>query len=124
MNESYVEAFGALAGSLVDETAAFALEFAQGVGNTVFHCEGYMLDAAAAAVVGDELGDGAVFGGAFQKLNLGLTDLEERGAYFLVGYFFDGEALEAEHVLVEGDCLVERRNGNADVFDMGNFHNK
>ena len=118
VQESDVEAFGALAGSLVDEAAALGLDFGEGVGHAVLDGESDVLDAAAAAVVGDELGDRAVLAGAFEELDFGLAYLEEGGAHFLVSHFFDGEAFEAEHVFVERNGLVEAGNGDADVFDM------
>ena len=58
--EGYVETLGSLAGRLVDQAAAFLLDFSQGVGHSVGHGESYVLDASATAVVGDELGYGAV----------------------------------------------------------------
>lgn len=122
VKESDVESFSAFAGSFVDEAAAFTFEFAQSVGHAVFNCESYVLDASATAVVGDKLADGAVFRCAFEQLEFGLAYLEESGAHFLVSYFFDGEAFEAKHFFVEGDCLVEAGNGDADVFDMRNIH--
>lgn len=123
VEEGNVETFGALAGSLVDNAAAFAFELAQGVGDSVGDVERDVLDASAAAVAGNKLGYGAVFRGAFQELELGLPQAEECGAHLLVSYFFNGEALYAKHVFIEGDCLVERGNGDADVFNMGDFHN-
>ena len=54
-----------------------------------------MLDAAAAAVVGYELADGAFGSGALEKLEFGLSDFEERGAYFLVFYGFNGKTFKA-----------------------------
>lgn len=44
------------------------------------------------------------------------------GAYFLIGHFFDCEALQAKHVFIEGNCLVEAGYGYADVFDVRNIH--
>ena len=66
--------------------------------------------------------NGAVLGRGLKKLDFGLSDTEESCAHFLVGHFLDGEAFEAEHIFVEGDCLVEARHGYADVFDVGNVH--
>ena len=102
-----LRAFGAFAGSFVDYAAVFCLHFCQSVGDTVFDGECDVLDASAAAVVGDELRDCAVLRGAFEKLELGLADFEEGCAHFLVCYFFDSEAFETENVFVERNGFVE-----------------
>ena len=118
MEERDVEAFSAAAGSLVDNAATFFLNFSEGVSYAVLDGESDVLDAATTAVLFDKFGDCAVFGSAFEELNLCLTDLEEGGANFLVSYFFDGEAFETEHVFIERDCLFERRYGDADVLNV------
>lgn len=123
VEEGNVEAFGALAGSLVYEAAAFFFKFAQGVGHAVGDVQGHVLNAAATAVVGNELADGAVVRRALEQLDFGLADAEKCGAHLLVGNFFDSEALDAQHVLVERNGFVERGHGDADVFDMADFHN-
>lgn len=123
VEEGDVEALGALAGSLVDEAAALFFQFAQGVGHAVGDVQGHVLNAAAAAVVGNELADGAVVRRALEQLDFGLADAEKCGAHLLVGNFFDCEALDAQHVLVERNGFVERGHGDADVFDMADFHN-
>lgn len=124
VKECDVETFGALAGCFVDEAAAFFFGFGESVGHAVLHGECDVLYAAAAAVVGDEFGDGTVVGGAFEELDFGLAYFKEGGAYFLVGHFFNGEAFETEDVFVERDCLVERGDGYADMFDVRNVHDK
>jgi hypothetical protein len=82
-----------------------------------------MLNAAAAAVLLDELADGAFGSCALQKLDFGLAYLKKSGLHFLVGNFFDGKTFKAENVLVERDSLFQRGNGDTDVFDMGDVHN-
>ena len=62
-------------------------------------------------------------GGAFEQFDFGLTHFEESGAHFLVCYFFNSETFQTKHFFVEGDCFVEAGHGDADVFNMGNFHN-
>ena len=124
VKESDVETFGAAAGSLVDEAAAFAFDLGESVSDAVGDAESHVLDATATAIVGDELGDSAVLGGTLEELNLGLTYLEESSLNFLVSDFFDSCTLETENVLVERDSLFERGHGDADVFDMGDFHSK
>ena len=123
MEEGDVKTFGTLARSLVDEAATFLLCLGQSVGHTVGNGESHMLNAAAATVVGDEFGDSAVVGSAFEQFDFGLTNLEECGFHLLVGNFLDGKTFKAENLLVERDRSPMLWNGNADVFDMGNFHN-
>ena len=77
MKESYVEALGTLAWSLVDELAAFLLNFGKSVGYAVLDGKCDVLDAAEAAVVGDKLADRALGSCALKKLDLCLTDAEE-----------------------------------------------
>ena len=50
--------------------------------------------------------------------DMGSRQMMVAHAYFLVGYFFDGEAFEAEHVFIERNGFVERGHGDTDVFDM------
>lgn len=95
VEECDVEAFGALAGSFVDEAAAFGFDFVERVLHAVGDCECHVLYATAAAVVFDEFRDGAFGCGAFEEFELGLAYFEEGGANFLVGNFFDCEALQA-----------------------------
>ena len=82
-----------LRGALSIRRPPFSSISSQGVGHSVGHGESYVLDASATAVVGDELGYGAVFGRGFEKLDLGLSDAEEGCAHFLIGHLFDSEAL-------------------------------
>ena len=58
----------------------------------------------------------------FKQLDFGLSYLEECCAHFLVGYFFDGKTLKAKDVFVEGDSLVQRGNGYAYMFNVGDVH--
>ncbi len=120
MEEGYVEAFGTLTGSLVDETAALGLHLVKAVLHTVGDGKRHMLDAAATTVVFNKLADGAFGSGAFKKLYLGLADLEESRAYFLVCYFLDGKTFESESVLIKGDCLFKVRHCDADVLSRKN----
>ena len=73
VEEGDVEAFGAFAGSLVDKAAAFSLYFGERVGHAVFHGEGDVLNAAAAAVGRNELGDCAVVRCTFEQFELCLA---------------------------------------------------
>lgn len=95
VQEGDIEAFGAFARSFVDDASAFFLNFVERCLYAALDCKSDVLDAATAAIVGDELADGAVFGCAFEEFELGLTYAEEGCAYFLVGYFFNGKAFEA-----------------------------
>ncbi len=122
VEEGDVEPFGALPGGLVDEAATFLLSFSQGVGYSILDGESDVLDSTASAVVGDELGDGALRGGTLEELDFSLSDLEKGGLYFLVFNFFDGKTLKAENVLVEGDCFLQGGDSNADVFNMADIH--
>jgi hypothetical protein len=122
VEECDVEAFGTLAGSLVDKAAAFFLSFGKSVGYTVLHSECYVLDAAATAVVGDELGYCTVVACAFKKLDFGLSYFEEGCTHFLVGNFLNGKAFKAKNVLVERYSFVQAGNGYAHVFDVRNVH--
>ncbi len=115
VEEGDVEPFGALAGGLVDQAAAFFLSLGESVGHAVLDREGDMLDASAAAVVGDEFRDGAFGSGAFEQLDFCLSDFEEGGLYFLVSYFFDGKTFKAENVLVEGDSLLQGGDCDPDL---------
>jgi len=123
MQEGDIQALSALAGVCVDDTATLLLNLVQGVLYTVFDGKCNVLDATTATVLLDELGDSALGGSSLEKLNLGLTYLEEGGLYLLVGYFFNGKALDAQHVLVERNCLVKRGDGDSHVFDVRNVHN-
>ena len=118
MKEGYIQTFGTLAGSFVDYAAAFFLNFCKSVGHTVFHSKSYVLDASATAVVGNELGDGALGSGGFEELNLGLTYFEESCADFLVWNFFNSKAFETKHILIERNSFVEARNGDAYMFNV------
>ena len=62
--------------------------------------------------------DGSVRRSAFQQFELGLSDFEECGLYFLVGNLFDRVAFEAQHVLIVGNSLVQRLHGDSEMFDM------
>ena len=78
--------FRTMTGAFVDEANLFFLQFVQslvGVGNG--ECD--VMDTL--ALVLDELRDGALRAGGLQKLDLGLTNLEEGGLHFLVGDLFD-----------------------------------
>ena len=59
VQEGDVQALGALAGSFVDEAHAFFFSISQGVGHAVFNGKCQVVHAALAAVLFDELGDGA-----------------------------------------------------------------
>ena len=122
MEEGDVEAFGTFARGFVDYAATFFLNLFEGVGNTAFNGEGNVLDSAAATVFLDEFCNGALRSSSLEKLDLCRAYLKECCADFLIFNFFDGEAFETENVFVERDGLVKAGHGNADVFDVGNFH--
>ena len=122
MEEGDVEAFGTFARGFVDYAATFFLNLFEGVGHTAFNGESNVLDSAAATVFLDEFGNGALRSCSLEKLDLRRADLKECCADFLIFNFFDGEAFETENVFVERDGLVKAGHGNADVFDVGNFH--
>ena len=122
MQEGYVESFGTAAGRLVDKAATLLSHLIERILHAIGDSESHVLNATAAAIVSDKLGDCAILGGALEQLNLGLADAEECCAHLLVSYLFDSEAFQSEHVLVEGDSFVEAGHGDADVFDVRNFH--
>jgi len=70
----------------------------------------------------DELGDGALGAGGLQELDLGLSELEEGGLDLLVFYNFDVVALRAQYLLVVGELFFDALHGDAEMFDVGNFH--
>ena len=122
MKEGDVETFSTATRSFVDESASLGFHLVERVLNAVGYAEGHVLDAASAAVVGDELGDCAVFGSSLEELDFGLADFKESCAHFLVSNFFDSEAFNTKNVFIERDCFLKTGNRNADVFDMGDFH--
>lgn len=123
VEESDVEAFGATARSLVNHATALVLDLLEGVGHTILDSKRNVLDAAAAAVLLDKLGDGALGACGLEQLNLCLAHLEESGADMLVLNLLDGETLEAKHLLVERNGLVKTGDGNADMLNVRNLHN-
>ena len=123
MQEGNVQALGTLAGMCVNNAATLLLYLVQGVLYTVFNGKCNVLDTATATILLDELGDSALGGSSLEELNLGLAYLEKGGPYLLVSNFFNGKALEAQHVLVERNGLLERGNGDSHVFDVRNVHN-
>ena len=123
MQEGDVQALSALAGLCVNNAATLLLYLVQCILNAILNCKCNVLDAATATVLLDELGDSALGSGCFEKLNLGLAHLEESGRYLLVSNFFNGKALESQHVLVERNGLLKRGNSDSHVFDVRNVHN-
>ena len=95
----------------------------ESIGYAIFHCECYVLDTSTAAVVGDELSDCAVFACSLKKLNLCLSYLEKCSFHFLVGNFFNGEALQTKNVFIIRDSLFKACYGYTHMFDMRNIHN-
>ena len=116
MEECDIEALCAFAGSLVNESYALGLHLVEGVLHTILNAECEVVDAFAPFL--DEAGDSSVRRGALEQLELGLSDFEESGSYFLVGNLFDRVAFEAQHVLVIRNSLVQRLDGDSEVFDM------
>ena len=123
MQEGDVQALGSLAGLCVNDAATLLLYLVQCVGNAVLNGKSNVLDTTTATVLLDELGDGTLGGGSLEQLNLGLTHLEESGPYLLILNFFNGKALEAQHVLIERNGLLKRGNSDSHVFDVRNVNN-
>ena len=111
VKECDVEAVGTVSGSLVDEANAFAVAHCQCFAHSVFHLEGYVMNALAAVV--EELLYGAFGAGGFQKLKLHFANLQEGCLYFLVFYNFCLVNLQSEHVLEVGLYFVDALNGDA-----------
>ena len=123
MQEGDVQALSALAGMCVNHAATLFLYLVQCVLHAVLNGKSNVLDTTTTTVLLDELSDCALGGSCLQQLNLGLTDLEECGPYFLVSNFFNSKALEAQHFLVERNSLLKRGNGDSHMFDVRNVHN-
>ena len=119
VEERNIEAFGAVARGLVDEHDTFFLGILE-LGGQVLHGESHVLDAL--AFLFDELADRAVRSGGFQKFDLGLARFEESGTHFLLGYFFDSVAFQAQVFFVKLDGFLQVAHSDTDVFDMVYFH--
>ena len=117
MQESDVQALCALAGSCIDKAYALALGVCQ-AGSHVFGLESDVMHTSAAAVLLYELGDGALFAGGFQKLQLNFANLEESSFNLLVLYNLDVVSFKTQYVLVKRNSLFQRRAGYADVFNL------
>lgn len=115
VEETDIEAFGTLAGALVNQADALFAKFREGVGGIV-NAVSDVMDAFAALF--NESGDGALFGSGFQKLDFGLSNHEKGGFNLLVGHLFNGVALQSKHVFVKGNCIFQTLNGDANVFNM------
>ena len=121
MEECDVETFSALARSLVDSADTLFLCFSEALCNACCSkCD--VVDAFASLL--DEAGDCAFRAGRFEEFEFGLSDLEESGLYLLVSDFFDCIALEAENVLIVRNGFVKRLDGDSEVFDVSEFHNR
>ena len=72
MQEGDVQALSTLAGLRVNDAATLLLYLVQGVLYTILNGKCNVLDAATAAVLLDELGNGTLGGGSLEQLNLGL----------------------------------------------------
>ena len=76
MQEGDVQALGTLAGLSVNNATALLLNLVESVLNAILNSKRDVLNAAAAAVLLDELGDCALVARCLQKLDLGLANLE------------------------------------------------
>ena len=123
MQEGNVQALSTLARMCVNNAATLLLYLIECVLHAILNSKCNVLDATTATVLLDELGDSALGGSSLEQLNLGLTYLEKGGPYLLVSDFFNCKALEAQHVLIERNCLLERGNGDSHMFDVRNVHN-
>jgi hypothetical protein len=118
VNEGDVKALSAFAGSLVENATVLVLNLLESVSHTILNAESDVLDAATATVLLNELSDSAVGAGSLKKLNLGLTNFEESGAYVLVLYLFDCEAFETEKFLIKRYSLIKACDCYTNMFDV------
>ena len=121
MEEGNVEAFGALAWSLVNEADALLADLGQSFGYTVLNAEGYVVHALVALV--EPLLDGALGACRLQEFQLHLTALQESGLYFLVFYNLDVVTLQTQHVLKVRQAFFNALDGNAQMLNVRNLHN-
>ena len=121
VDERDVQTFGAFARSFVDEAHAFAFHFSQSVGNTVFNGKCEVMDAFAALL--DEFGDRALVRSRLEELKFGLSNLEERILYFMVGNFFDRVSLHSENVFIIRNGFVKALDSDSEMFDVRDIHN-
>lgn len=119
MQEGDVEAFSAWARLLVDQLHTFRCGFVKG-GLYIGRSKGDVMDAFAALL--DELGDGALRAGRLQKLDLRLAKLEEGGLNLLVFHNLDVVTLSAQYFFVVRQLFLDALHGDAEMFDVGNFH--
>ncbi len=122
VEECDLQAVGAGARSLVDCADTLLLTFGQSVGHSVFYSESEVVHTSLAAVFLDELGDCRVRGSGFGQLDFSVAELEESSSHLLVGHYLLLVALEAQNVFIILDSLFKIWHGDADVFDVGDFH--
>ena len=79
------------------------------------------MDAFAALL--DEFGDRALVRSRLEELEFGLSNLEERSLYFLVGNFFDRVALHSENVFIIRNGFVKALDSDSEMFDVRDIHN-
>ncbi len=118
MQESYLQAVGAFARSLVDQAYSLLLALFQSVGHTVLNGECHMVHAAASSVFLNELGDCAVGARGFQELDLRVAGLEEGGGYLLVLYNFLFVAFQTQNFFIVLDSLCQIGHCYTDVFNV------
>lgn len=119
VHECDIQAFGAAARGLVDQSDSFGLGLIQ-AGLHIRRGKGDVMDALAPLL--DELGDSAVFARRLQQLDFCLPDLEESRLYFLVGDFLDVVALQPQYLFVIRKACVNALDGNSQMFNVCKFH--
>ena len=108
MQECNHHVLGTWTWSLVDKAQALCIAFCQCVGHTVFYGKCYVMNAASAIV--EEFCYGTLRACWFKKLKFHFAYFQESGFYFLVGYFFNGVALQSQ-------CVLEIRENFVDTLD-------
>jgi hypothetical protein len=119
MQEGDVEAFSSGARLLVDQLHAFRGGFVKS-NLYIGRSKSDVVNAFAALL--DKLGDGAIGARRLQKLNLSLTELEEGGLDLLIFHDLNVVALSAQYFFVVGQLFLDALHGDAEMFDVGNFH--
>ena len=120
MQEGNVQTFSALTRFLVNQTHALLADLSQSFGYTVFHTEGYMVNALVAFV--EPLLDCALGTCRLQQFQLHLATAQEGGLHFLVFHYFSCITLQAQHVSEERQALFDALDGYAQMLNVRNLH--
>lgn len=115
VKETDVETFCALTRLLVDQLDALVSELLKCF-VCVRYSEGDVMDTF--PTLFDELSDGAFGRGSFEKLDLGLPDLEEGCLHLLVCYFFDVVALQSEDAFIIRQRCFDTLYGDPKMLDV------